>query len=285
MAEIPIIDTHQHLWDLSRFRLPWLGGGGPLARNHLMGDYLEAAQGLGVVKSVYMEVDVDPAQHAEEAEYVIDLCRRGDNPMAAAVIGGRPAADGFGEYIARFEGSPYVKGVRQVLHGGGTPRGYCLQEEFIRGVRLLGGHGLSFDLCLRPGELLDAAQLADACPHTRFILDHCGNADVQARDRSGWRQDIARVAERPNVVCKISGVVASARPGAWTAGDLAPIIERTAEVFGKDRVFFGSDWPVCTRAATYRQWADALRSIVRSWSEEDRRKLFHDNAARFYGLG
>jgi L-fuconolactonase len=280
---IPILDTHQHLWDLSRFRLPWLAGGGPLAADHLMGDYLKATEGLNVVKTVYMEVDVDPAQHVAEAEYVLDLCRRDDNPMIAAVIGGRPASDAFQTYIARFQGSPYVKGVRQVLHGD-APRGACLEEKFVQGIRLLGQAGLRFDICVRSEDLPDAAQLIDLCPETRFVLDHCGNPSVQATDRASWQRDIADVAQRENVICKISGIVASAKPGAWTADDLAPIINHCVAVFGKDRVMFASDWPVCTLAATYRQWVEALQSIVHSWSEADRRKLFHDNAARFYGL-
>src|SRR5579862_2924384 len=141
----PITDTHQHLWDLTKFDLPWLAGGGPLATNHLMSDYLREAVGLNVVRTVYMEVDVEPSQHVAEAEYVIDLCRRDDNPMVAAVIGGRPASDDFNAYVDRFKGSPYIKGVRQVLHGG--PAGVCLQADFVRGVRLLGEAGLRFDLC------------------------------------------------------------------------------------------------------------------------------------------
>src|SRR5205085_1325444 len=127
--------------------------------------------------------------------------------------------------------------------------GYCLDKKFIRGVRLLGERGLSFDLCLRPGELLDGARLIGACPDTRFILDHCGNADVQAKDHSRWQKDLAAVAGHKNVVGKVSGIVASAQPGRWTPDDLAPIIRHTLEVFGPDRVMFGGDWPVCTAAA------------------------------------
>ena len=89
---------------------------------------------------------------------------------------------------------------------------------------------------------------------------------------------------RPNIVCKISGIVASARPGAWTPDDLAPIIRHCLAVFGPDRVMFGSDWPVCTLAASYRQWVEALRSVVSDRSEAENRKLFHDNAERFYAL-
>src|SRR5688572_8451316 len=115
---IPIIDTHQHLWDLSKFRLPWLPADGELTKDFLPGDYARESAGLNVVRTVYMEVDVAPDQKAEEAEYVIGLCQRDDNPMAAAVIGGDPAGEGFPAYVERFAASPYVKGVRQVLHSG-----------------------------------------------------------------------------------------------------------------------------------------------------------------------
>lgn len=280
----PIIDTHQHLWDLSRFRLPWLAGAPKLNRSFLPEDYREATAGLGVVRTVYMEVDVDPAQHVQEAEYVLELCGRADNPMVAAVIGGRPASPRFRDYITRFRDSRAIKGVRQVLHGESTPPGYCLSPEFVAGIRLLGEMGMSFDLCLRPAELVDGARLVDLCPDTRFILDHCGNANVQAADRSQWERDIADLAQRPNLICKVSGIVASARADDWRPEDLEPIVRHVLREFGADRVVFGGDWPVCTLAATFREWIEALRWIVRDLSEPEQRQLFHDNAARFYGL-
>jgi predicted TIM-barrel fold metal-dependent hydrolase len=293
----PIIDTHQHLWDLGKFRLPWLKDNPHLNRNFLMADYLDATADLGsftarggkalpgrIVKTVYMEVDVDPVQQQAEAEHVVGLCARADNPMVAAVISGRPASAGFAKYLGQFRDSAYVKGVRQVLHGPGTPPGYCLAPDFVAGIRLLGELGKSFDLCLRPGELADGAKLVDACPGTRFILDHCGNGDVQAKDRSAWQRDLAALARRPNVVCKVSGIVVTATPGKWTADDLAPLVRHTLDVFGPDRVLFGGDWPVCTKAATFRQWLGALRDIVRDRPADEQRRLFHDNAVRVYGL-
>lgn len=280
----PLVDTHHHLWDLSRFHLPWLGDSGPLARSFVMEDYFAATRGLNVLRTVYMEVDVEPSQQVAEVEYVIDLCRRDDNPMVVAVISGRPASEAFEPYIRRFAASPYIKGVRQVLHTTSTPPGYCLAPEFVRGIQLLGALGLSFDLCMRSAELADGEKLVTACPETRFILDHCGNANVQAADLTEWRRDVASLAKHENVVCKISGIVASAKPGAWSADDLAPIIHHCVEEFGHDRVMFGGDWPVCTMTATFRQWVEALQQIVADWSEENQRKLFHDNAVRVYGL-
>jgi predicted TIM-barrel fold metal-dependent hydrolase len=281
---LPILDTHQHLWDLDKFRLTWIKKDSPLAKSFLMSDYLQATAGLNVVKSVYMEVDVEPAQQTAEAEYVIDICTRGKTPMVAAVISGRPASEEFKKYITPLAAGKYIKGVRQVLHNPDNPAGFCLGEQFIKSIRLLGDLNLSFDLCLRPGELLDGAKLIDACPDTRFILDHCGNANVQAKDRSQWQRDIEAVAKRKKVVCKISGIVASAKPDHWSADDLAPIVNHTLDVFGPDRVMFGGDWPVCTLAATYKQWVEALKAIVHERKEEEQRKLFHDNALRVYGL-
>lgn len=294
---LPIIDTHQHLWDLSRFRLPWLKPDGPLSRSFLTKDYLQAIEGLNVVKSIYMEVAVDTRQLIAEAEYVVELCKRGDNPTCAAVIGGRPGADDFRQYIMRFKGSPYVKGVRELPS---QPQ-RCLEKPFVAGIRLLGELGMSFDLCLPPTGLSVGAKLAALCPGTRFILDHCGNADPKAflpaakvhkDDQTGapthqadpWRRDIDRLAKRRNVICKISGIVARAPKASWTSDDLAPIINHCLEAFGPRRVIFGSDWPVCTRVATLRQWVTALKEVIRARPEADQRKLLSENAARFYAL-
>ena len=283
-AAIPIVDTHLHLWDLNRFRLPWIGKQSPLAHNFVMKDFLAATKGLHVVKAVYMEVDVEVGQQRAEAEYVFEICRQNNTPLKAAVISGRPASDDFRKYLEGFKRNPFLKGVRQVLHGEGTPAGFCLAPNFVRGIRLLGDMGLSFDLCMRSGELADGIKLIEACPNTRFILDHCGNMNVQSNDRTQWQRDMERMARANNVVCKVSGIVASARPKKWTAAELAPIVNHTLNTFGPDRVMFGGDWPVCTTTATYRQWVEALKSIVRERPMNEQRKLFHDNATRFYGL-
>jgi predicted TIM-barrel fold metal-dependent hydrolase len=282
---MPIIDTHQHLWDLKQFPLTWVKGSTTLDRDFLMSDYVKATAGLNVVRSVYMEVAVEPKQHEEEAEWAVATCRRGGSPMVAAVISGRPASDGFKAYLERFKKNPEIKGLRQVLHGPETPPGYCLDRSFIRGIQRLGELGLSFDLCVRSTDLRDGAKLVDACPNTAFILDHCGNADVRAKDRAPWRADIAAIARRPNIVCKVSGIVASTAGQPWSADDLAPIVNHVLDVFGPDRVVFGGDWPVCLLGATYKQWVDALKAIVRNRSEAEQRKLFHDNAVRVYRLG
>lgn len=288
----PIVDTHQHLWDPAGLAPSWL------AREQLLNarfgpkEYRQATVGLNVVQTVYMEVNMDPPQHRAEADYVIGLCRQRKTLMRAAVVGGRPAEPGFGAYLDALAPGGYVKGVRQIL--GAAPGGrLAVPDGFIEGLRQLGRRGMCFDLCVPATCLSNGLKLVDACPDTRFVLDHCGNADPKAfglgnakpsHDPSQWKRDVEQLARRKNVVCKISGIVARAEPGRWTPDDLAPIVNHCLDAFGPQRVMFASDWPVCTRAASLKQWVGALAGIVASRSAAQQRQLFHDNAVRFYGL-
>ncbi len=281
----PIVDTHQHLWDLSVVQLSWLKADAPLNKMHRPVEYAEATKDLGIVKAVYMEVDVKPESRQAEVDYIVELCKSGKTPTCAAVLGGHPADAGFAKYIEQFQGSKYVKGIRQVIHADNTPAGYSLSKEFIKGVQLLGEKGLSFDICIRPGEISDGQKLVEACPGTRFILDHCGNAPIlDAAKMEVWKKDMAAIAGKKNIVGKVSGIVVGAKKGEWTADTLAPAINHTIEVFGWDRVMFGGDWPVCTQVTTYKEWVAALKTIVAGQSKENQMKLFHDNAVKYYGL-
>ena len=248
---LPVCDTHLHLWDLDKFKLPWLSGDAVqrINRSFVMKDYLAASGESNVTRAVYMEVNVHPDHQVAEAEYVIDLCKRDDNPMQGAVIGGSPQSPDFKAYIERFADNGYIKGVRTVLHDADRPTGMCLQPQFVENVQLLGKLGKRFDLCMRPDELLDGAKLVDKCPDTKFVLDHCGNLSVQNKDaalRAKWEQGVRELAQRPNVVCKISGIIVTADRDNWTASDLAPNMNYCMDAFGEDRVMFAGDWPALT---------------------------------------
>jgi predicted TIM-barrel fold metal-dependent hydrolase len=288
-SSLPIVDAHVHLWDLGKVRLPWLSlpKGRTLARNYLLKDYDAATAGAKVVKTVYLEVNCDPRQHAAEAEYVINLCRQPGSRMQGAVIGGSVNGERFADYIKEYAQNPYVKGVRMVLHDPDRPKGMCLARQFVENIQLLGQLGLCFELCMRPAEMIDAVRLIEKCPQTRFVIDHCGNWDVQSTDakaRREWERSMRGAAEHSNVVCKISGILATARPGEWKPADLEPTVNFCLDTFGERRVLFGGDWPVCTLTGTWRRWLEALETIVASRSSEFRRRLFHDNAVQFYKL-
>ena len=236
---IPIIDTHQHLWDLKKFKLSWLKEGDPLGSRYAI-KYAEATKGLNVVKAVYMEVDVVPEQQQAEVDYLIELCKAAKTPTVAAVVSGRPASEGFEKYVRQFKSSPYIKGIRQVIHVEGTPGGYCL-KKIHSGYSLAGRFGLEFRHLYTATNWAICRKLVEECPGTRFILDHCGNANVQAKDRMQWKKDMELLGTKKNLVCKVSGIVASAAKGKWAAEDLAPIVNHTIASFGWDRVMFGGD--------------------------------------------
>ncbi len=286
IAHLPIVDTHLHLWDLKQFRPPWLALPGEEKINvrSTLAEYKIATADLNVVKAIYMEVDVALGQQTEEADWIARLCRSRKSLVAKAVVSCRPASPGFDKYARRWKDDPTVHGFRQVLQVPDAKPGLCLTPAFLASMRTLGKWGKTFDLCMRPAELTDAAKLAKLCPDTRFVLDHCGNAAARNPAQKQWERDLAIVAKQPNVVCKISGIVKTVKPGQDIANELGKILKHTADCFGPDRLLFGGDWPVCNKTADFRQWVEAVDTVFADASETERRKLFHDNAIRYYGL-
>lgn len=277
-----IVDTHQHLWDLDRFRYGWVSSQPSLNRSFGMPDYLAATEGLNVLQSIHVEADVDEPYMLDETRYVLALADEPDNPLQGVVACARPEHKDFRHYIEKIAGHPNLKGIRRILHT--QPDELGQDATFRENVRALSQYGLSFDICVLERQLPIAVKLVELCPDVRFILDHCGVPQVKEKRLDPWRSHIAEIARYPNLACKISGVVAYADPRNWTADDLRPYIEHVIECFGWDRVMFGSDWPVCTLSASYKQWVEALQSITHGAGDDNERKLFYDNAIRVYRL-
>jgi len=278
-----IVDTHQHLWDLDRFRYSWVNSIPALNRSFRMVDYLAAVKELNVVKSVHVEADVDEPFMLEETQHLLALADQPDNPLEAIVACARPENQDFKSYLDKIAAHPRVKGIRRVLHT--QPDDLGQGPMFIQNVAALSSYGLSFDVCVLARQLPIAINLVSRCPDVIFILDHCGVPQVKEKLLDPWRFHITEIAKYPNVFCKISGLVAYADPQRWTVEDLRPFVEHAIASFGWDRVMFGSDWPVCTLSASYRQWVETLQTITQEAGEACQNKLFHDNALRIYRLG
>ena len=277
-----IVDAHQHLWDLDLFHYAWLKDLPVLNQSFRMNDYCDATKGLAIEKSVHLEADVDEPFMVDETKHVLRLADRSDNPLEGVVACGRPESKDFKTYLERILGHPKLKGIRRILHT--QPDDLGQSETFIENVNSLAGYGLSFDLCVLARQLPLAIRLVSRCPEVTFLLDHCGVPQVREKILDPWRANIHAIAKFPNIFCKISGLVAYADPHHWTAEDLRPYVDHAIECFGWDRVMFGSDWPVCTLSASYRQWVDALASLTRGAGEVNQKKLFQENAIRIYRL-
>ncbi len=284
MPDFPIIDAHLHLWDPQHFRISWLDGNALLNKPYGLAAYQEHTQGIAIEAMVYLQVDVEPAYALLEARWVVqraqeDLRIRGIVPWAPLEYGERVRA-----FIAALvETDPRIKGVRRILQDEPDPE-FCLRHDFIRGVKLLPEYNLSFDICINYRQLASVIKLVQQCPGTAFILDHSAKPAIKAHVLDPWREQMRVLAAYPNVVCKLSGLVTEADAQHWTSEDLAPYVSHVLEVFGEDRIVFGGDWPVVLGASSYARWVETLDRLTYHLSMGAKRKLWTENARRFYRL-
>lgn len=286
----PLIDTHQHLWDTKSLNVPWLKDkeAAKIATPHTMEIYLREAKGLGIIKTIYMEIDAAEDAEVKEADFVIATCKGGKTPMKKGVISGRPGTAGFAAYAKKYQGVSYIQGFRQILHPPNRPKGMCLQPQFVKNIQMLGDIGKSYDICIRPAELADGYKLADLCPKTRFVLDHCGNGEAnwggKGPEFTTWSKGITEFAKRKHVICKMSGVIKTCKGSASKVEQLKPLVHHIIDAFGPDRVIWASDWPVCEFTSTLKEWVETAHALTHDLPSADQKKIFHDNAAKFYGV-
>lgn len=277
-----IVDTHLHLIDRTALRYPWLAGEPALDRDFTQGEYGREARRAGIEAALHMEVDVDPADIEAETIHTKTLSQEPGSLLSGAVVSCRPEEAGFAAWLEKVAADPFVKGFRRVLHV--VPDDVSEGALFRENVRRIAGSGLTFDLCVLPRQMKQAIALVDLAPGVQFVLDHCGVPDIRGGAKHPWQEQVAEIARRPNVVGKISGVVAYADPDGWTVETLRPYVEHTIASFGWDRVVWGSDWPVCTLGGGLLGWVAATHALLAGASEAERTKLLSGNARRLWRL-
>ena len=283
MPAFPIVDTHLHIWDLSRLSYPWLASVPKLNRNHLIEDYRLACGPVQVAKMVFVQCECDFAQFQQEADWVTEVARqdpriRGIVPWAPLEKGDAVEAD-----LARLAANPLIKGIRRIIQFETDPA-FCLQPVFVRGVLRLARHGLSFDLCINHRQLANTIKLVRQCPDVRFVLDHIGKPDIKGGLLDPWRTELRELAALPNVWCKVSGLVTEADFERWQPADLRPYLDHVLDCFGFDRVMFGGDWPVSTQASDYPRWVQVLDEALAGTSADQQHRLYVRNAEQFYRI-
>ena len=280
MPDFPIIDSHLHLWDPRRLRYPWLFE--PLDRAFLPADFRAASAGVDIEALVFLECDAAIEDAVAEAEAVLSWAR--EEPRIAAMVCNAPleTGDGARPALERLAATDKVRGVRRIYQDQPDPA-FCLQPDFMAGVRALADYDLSFDLCLKHPQLQATIGLADACPNVPMVLDHIAKPGIKAGLMQPWADQMRDLARRENVVCKLSGVATEAAPD-WTPATLRPYIDVALEAFGPSRIMFGGDWPVSTLAITYPAWVALVDEAIADLSAAEKRQIFRDTARAFYRL-
>jgi len=297
---LPIVDAHQHFWDLSLGRHPWLQGAAPTAfrygdtlplrRNYLPADYRRDCGSHRIAKTVYIEAEWDPRDPSGEMHWVSALAAAEGLPNAAVAQAWLDRSD-VADILAAHAAIPLVRGVRHkpraapspsaVVHGAPGSMG---DPAWRAGYALLEQHGLHFELQTPWWHLQDAAELASAYPRTQIVLNHTGlPSERSAAALSGWRAGLRALADCPNAVLKVSGL---GLPGqAWRVSDNAPVVLEAIALFGVQRCMFASNFPVDGLVATLASIFDGFKAIVADFDAGARAALFHDNAMRVYRLG
>ena len=273
------IDSHQHFWDLDRLSYPWMPPApSPLSRNFLPQDLqpkLERNRFDG-------SVTVQATTHPEEAEWLLHLA--GQNAFIKGVVAWADlTSPGLGHVLDRLQVHPKFKGVRHPVHDEPDDR-WLLRPAVLDGLRELERRRIPYDLLLRPQHLAIVPELAEKLPGLPLVIDHIAKPKIAQQLMDGWASDMERIAKIPHIHVKLSGMITEADPMKWTAGDLRPYVQLVLSLFGADRLMFGSDWPVCLLAGSWKEVLAAFTQALGAQPMELREKILGETAQRFYVL-
>jgi L-fuconolactonase len=274
-----MIDSHHHLWRYSKEDYPWIPEGSPLAQDQLVPELAAVTSESGVTGTVVVQA----RQVLEESDFLLSLADRSDRIMA--VVGWVPLIDeNVSEHLARLSPHPKFTAVRHVLQE--EPDEYFLRDDFHRGLSLLPSFGLNYDLLIFQRQLPVAIQFVDRQPDLPIVLNHIAKPEARnGRIESGWRDGMKELAKRDNLIgVKFSGLLTEFPEGEGDAETVAAYFQETLEIFGAEKVMFGTDWPVCLLRTSYGDWADTVRVLADGLSETDKRSVLEGNAARCYGF-
>jgi L-fuconolactonase len=274
-----IIDSHQHFWQVGHFDYPWMSSEVEVLYQDYLPSQLEPIlKESGVGNTVLVQASNSLA----ETYWLLSLAER--YPFIAGVVGWVDLKDPEMEQeLEVLIANPKFKGVRHLVESEPADD-WLVQPSVLKGLRELARHRVSYDLLVHTRHLKHVKTVAEACPNLRLVIDHMAKPPIASGEITEWASALKEVAAYPNTWCKLSGLVTEANLTSWTAEDLRPYVERALEFFGPKRIMFGSDWPVCLLAASYDHVVEAFQSLLAGLAEEDRSRIFGENAREFYRL-
>jgi len=273
------IDTHQHFWHYDPAQYSWMGPNMEvLKKDHLP----EQLQPLIRDSAIDGTVAVQARQTLEESQWLLELAGR--FPFIKGVVGwvdlrGRDVKD----QLQQLASHSKFRGVRHIVQDEPDDQ-FMLRADFLRGLGQLAAFDLTYDLLLYPRHLPVAVEVVKRFPTQSFVLDHISKPLIKKHELAPWNAEIRRLAKFQNVYCKISGMVTEADWQHWKPSDFKPYLDVIFESFGTNRVMIGSDWPVCTLAASYSQVMQIVADYIEGLSKDEQEHIWSVNATQFYRL-
>ena len=273
------IDSHQHFWDLDLLSYSWMPADpSPLRRNFLPQDLKPKLERNRFDGSVVVQATTQ----AEETGWLLNLAD--ENPFILGVVAWADlTSPDLGHTLDRLQKRPKFKGLRHPVQDEADDR-WLLRRDVIDGLRELERRGIPYDLLLRPQHLAIVPELVEKLPDLPMVIDHIAKPLIAQHVMQGWAEDMERIAQIPHMHVKLSGMITEADPGKWTAEDLRPYVQHVLRLFGPDRMMFGSDWPVCLLAGSWKEVLAAFTQSLGAQPVEVRDKILGGTAQRFYRL-
>ena len=277
-----VIDAHHHFWDPETADYPWMTGSHePLRRAFGPSDLTPLLEAVGVTATIVVQA----RQELDETHSLLEMAAAA--PWVSGVVGwvDITSADVAKTIAGIREGEhgSRLVGIRHLVHDEPDPE-WLLRGDVLRGLSAVADSGLVYDLLVRARELPAATEVARRLPGLRLVLDHLAKPPISTRQTEPWATAVREIALLPNVACKLSGLVTEADWSSWHAADLMPYIAHAVEVFGSDRLMWGSDWPVCTLAASYSEVFETMVEILSDLVGDQLESVLGRCAASTYGL-
>ena len=274
-----IIDSHQHFWRYDPVRDGWITDEmSRLQRDFLPEDFECECKANRIDGSIAVQAD----QSEAETLFLLDLAKEREGILG--VVGWVDLlSQSVGERLQFFSQFRKLRGFRHIAQAEPDDQ-FLVGRDFTRGISLLREFGYTYDILIYPKQLPAAIELASRFPEQLFVVDHLAKPLIKDGGREPWASHIRTIAQNKNVYCKASGLVTEADWLHWKPDDVRSYLDVVFEAFGPERLMFGSDWPVCLLAATYRQVKDLIGSYVEVHAPQQKENIFGGNAIRFYGL-
>lgn len=272
------IDAHHHFWNYDPVRDDWINEPmNVLKRDFLPTEFKTELDSCAIDGCVAVQAD----QSIQETEFLLNLAK--DNDFIKGVVGWVDLqAPDIEDTLSVFSQNSLLKGVRHVVQA--EAQGFMLTKNFKRGMTALAKSNLTYDILIYPKHLEDSIALVNEHPNQQFVIDHMAKPLIKDQVFVPWEALMRKLAEAPNVYCKVSGMVTEANWHNWKEEDIKPYIDIVFDAFGIDRVMFGSDWPVCKLAGSFTTTVVLMQEYLKNFSEVDKAKFWGENAMDFYNL-
>lgn len=270
------IDAHHHLWTLARGDYGWLTPAlAPIYRDFSLSDLAPHLARSGIEGTILVQA----APTEAETMFMLGLTETAE--VVRGVVGWIDFdADDAAARIDALAAERLLVGLRPMVQDMADDD-WLLRPGLAPLLTSMTRHGLVFDALVLPRHLPRLLEVIDRHDDLQFVLDHCAKPHIRTGDIAVWKRDIANVAERPNIVCKLSGLVTEAGSG-WQLADLRPAVDHVLDCFGPQRLLWGSDWPVLNLAGDYERWLKASETLLADLSPDEKAAIFGGNAARIY---